>query len=67
METERRLRTYRNVSPCLNCTERFTACHDRCPKDEGGEFGYMAWKKENEAINGERRKYDKLHSGKFKH
>lgn len=36
----------RDVPPCKCCTERFTACHDHCPKDARGEFGYMAWKAE---------------------
>jgi hypothetical protein len=35
-------------SPCMGCTERFTACHDRCPKDARGEYGYLAWKHERE-------------------
>ena len=33
------------IAPCKDCAERFTACHDRCPKDERGEFGYKAWVK----------------------
>ena len=37
-------------SPCMGCPERFTACSDRCPKDERGEYGYKAWKAELEAI-----------------
>lgn len=32
--------------PCNGCTERFTACSDRCPKDARGEYGYKAWKAE---------------------
>ena len=36
----------RDMPPCRGCTERFTACHDHCPKDARGEFGYMAWKNE---------------------
>ena len=30
--------------PCKDCTERFLACSDHCPKDERGEYGYKAWK-----------------------
>ena len=30
--------------PCNGCTERFTACSDRCPKDARGEYGYKAWR-----------------------
>ena len=33
-------------SPCKDCTERFTACSDKCPKDSRGEYGYKAWKAE---------------------
>lgn len=32
-----------NNCPCRGCTERFTACSDRCPKDERGEYGHKAW------------------------
>ena len=67
MEEHQRLHIYRKISPCMNCTERFTACHDKCPKDLRGEFGYKAWKDDNKRINEERRQYDKLHSGKFKY
>lgn len=31
-------------SPCKDCTERFMACSDKCPKDARGEYGYKAWK-----------------------
>ena len=31
---------FRDVSPCKDCTERFIACSDHCPKDERGEFGH---------------------------
>jgi hypothetical protein len=41
--------THHKLSPCCGCTEKFTACHDRCPKDERGEYGYKAWKSELEA------------------
>jgi hypothetical protein len=47
----------RGVPPCKGCTERFLACHDRCPKDARGEFGYNAWKAEIERIKGVREKY----------
>ena len=36
-------------SPCMNCPERFTACHDHCPKDARGEYGYGKWKADREA------------------
>ena len=35
--------------PCHGCTERFTACSDRCPKDARGEYGYKAWRVQHEA------------------
>lgn len=39
---------YHKLSPCQGCTEKFTACHDRCPKDQRDEYGYKAWKSELE-------------------
>ena len=30
--------------PCKDCTERFLACSDNCPKDARGEYGYKAHK-----------------------
>ena len=47
----------RDPSPCLGCTERFTACADRCPKDERGERGHKAWKAEINRVKNERRNY----------
>lgn len=35
--------------PCKDCSERFTACSGKCPKDERGEFGYKAWKAQHHA------------------
>lgn len=35
--------------PCNGCTERFTACSDRCPKDARGEYGHKAWKAQYQA------------------
>lgn len=48
----------REASPCKDCAERFTACHDRCPKDERGERGYMAWKSQLAELNKRRKEYD---------
>lgn len=42
--------TIRDHSPCDGCTERFTACQDRCPKDARGECGINAWKAEIERV-----------------
>ena len=38
-------------SPCKDCPERTIEpnCHDRCPKDARGEYGYGKWKAEREA------------------
>lgn len=47
----------RECSPCKDCTEKFTACHDRCPKDERGEFGYKAWKAMNEDLKQKMKEY----------
>lgn len=47
----------RESSPCRDCTERFMACSDRCPKDERGEYGHKAWKKEIEAVKDVRKAY----------
>lgn len=47
----------RNVAPCKDCGERFTACSDRCPKDLRGEYGYKAWKAENYKIKKAEREY----------
>ena len=46
------------VTPCNGCTEKFTACHDRCPKDKRGEFGYGAWKALADKANKARKEYD---------
>ena len=47
----------RDKAPCYNCPERFTACSDKCPKDERGEFGYKAWKAEIDRVKAERQKH----------
>ena len=46
-------------SPCKDCTERFIACSDRCPKDARGEFGYKAWKAEYYKQKAAEREYNK--------
>lgn len=50
----------RDVSPCMNCTERFLACADRCPKDARGEYGYNAWKAKRKSVEDKRRTYNSL-------
>ena len=47
----------RGYSPCKDCPERFTACSDRCPKDERGEYGYKAWKAYIAQVKREKRNY----------
>ena len=56
-DTQRLYGTSRDISPCKDCTERFTACHDHCPKDERGEFGHHAWLKRRYEIEKERKAY----------
>lgn len=48
----------RDKSPCYGCTEKFAACHDRCPKDKRGEFGYKAWKDKVDSANKARKEYN---------
>ncbi len=42
--------TVRGVSPCVDCAERHTACHDNCPK-------YHDWKAEVEKIKEAKKTY----------
>lgn len=51
MRGERLTGVMRGVSPCTDCGERHTACHDRCPK-------YKAWKAEAEKIKEAKKAYD---------
>ena len=46
-----------DVSPCKGCTERFTACSDRCPKDARGEYGYKDWKADREKLKAKEKEY----------
>lgn len=54
----------RDESPCKGCTERFTACWDRCPKDERGEYGHKAWKAKRKDVEDKRRAYNDLNRRK---
>lgn len=47
----------RDVAPCKGCTEKFIACHDCCPKDERGEYGYKAFRESIDRANAARREY----------
>lgn len=49
----------RDDNPCKDCTERFTACSDRCPKDKRGAYGRKAYKAEIERVNENRREYER--------
>ena len=51
--------TTRLPSPCKDCKERFIACHDHCPKDARGEYGFKKYKAEREKENEARRKYER--------
>lgn len=51
----------RDVAPCRDCTEKFLGCHDKCPKDERGEFGYDAWRGEIKKVKTAREEYIKTH------
>lgn len=52
------------MPPCKGCSERFQTCHDRCPKDERGEFGYKAWKNEIQRVKKAREEYLKRNAKK---
>ena len=43
--------------PCKDCTERFLACSDNCPKDARGEYGYKAHKAELQKVKAAEREY----------
>ena len=44
-------------SPCKDCTERFLARSDKCPKDARGEYGYKAHKAELQKVKAAEREY----------
>ena len=47
----------RGSPPCRDCEERHTACHDKCPKDERGEYGYGTWTEDAKKVKDTRRAY----------
>ena len=47
------------IAPCKDCSERFTACHDHCPKDNRGEIGYKAWKSMIKTERKEKRDFER--------
>ena len=52
-------KTNREKPPCFGCTEKFVACSDHCPKDERGEYGYLAWRAKVKEIEDNRKSYYK--------
>lgn len=59
MEHQRLPNVSRNLAPCKDCSERFIACSDKCPKDARGEYGYLAWKAEQNKIKQAEKEYKK--------
>ena len=41
----------RDIPPCKDCEDRFTACHDKCEK-------YKAWKSRLDEVNKRRKEYN---------
>ena len=41
----------REISPCKDCTDRFTACHDKCER-------YKVWKSRLDEVNKRRKEYN---------
>lgn len=60
MRGERLPGVMRGVSPCTDCEERYPACHDHCPKDGRGEYGYHAWKKDIQDVKDKKKTYDEF-------
>jgi hypothetical protein len=50
----------RDPSPCKGCTERFTACSGKCPKEARGEYGYDSWVEEIKRIKNNRKNYIRM-------
>lgn len=57
--------SFRDKPPCKDCTEKFPACHDNCPKDKRGEYGYQAWKAVIEETENKRKAYNDLNRRKL--
>ena len=41
----------REISPCKGCSDRYTACHDKCEK-------YKEWKSRLDEVNKRRKEYE---------
>ena len=52
----------RDKPPCKDCAERCVTesfnCHNSCPKDKRGEYGYKAWKDKVDRANKARQEYN---------
>ena len=60
VDRQRMRNATRDPSPCRDCTERFTACSDKCPKEARGEYGYDSWVAEIKRIKNNRRIYIRM-------
>lgn len=68
-DTNRIHNIMRGPSPCANCTERFTACWDHCPKDKRADPknpGYQMWKAQAEELKKKSTSYKKAHFEDYK-
>lgn len=54
----------RGKPPCAGCTDRYITCHDHCPKDDRGDYGYLAWKNDIENLRKNRMAYEALNRRK---
>lgn len=66
MEHQRLPGVIRDECPCKDCSERFIACSDKCPKDERGEYGYKAWKGKINKVKQAEREYLKSRREDYK-
>lgn len=59
----------RGTSPCADCTERFSACHDNCPKDKRADPkdpGYKMWKAQTDEVKKKKQSHKKAHFDDYK-
>jgi hypothetical protein len=47
-----RIGAIRDIPPCKDCTEKYTACYDKCEK-------YKAWRAKIELVKKNRKDYEK--------
>ena len=60
MSPRKPAQSYRKSAPCKGCTEKFEACHGKCPKDQRGEYGYDAWKAEIAGVKKNRSEFNDM-------